>query len=200
MAILVQRSFPDFTTAAVLPDGTIDDAFNLAEHIRGKIGVVIFYPLDFTFVCPTELIALDHRIDVLRERGVAVVAVSIDSAHTHMAWRNTPVDKGGIGPVRYVLAADIKHDICRAYGVETDEGTALRGTFVIDTEGVVRAQHLNDHPIGRNMDELVRLVDAVRFHAEHGEVCPAGWQRGETAMAATPEGVASFLAKRAQTL
>lgn len=200
MAILVQRPFPDFTTAAVRPDGTIDNAFNLAAHIRGKIGVVCFYPLDFTFVCPTELIALDHRVDALRERGVELVAVSIDSEYTHMAWRNTPIEQGGIGPVRYVLAADIKHDICRAYGVETDDGTALRGTFVIDAEGIVRVQHLNDHPIGRNMDELIRLVDAVKFNAEHGEVCPAGWERGATAMAATPQGVASFLSKRASTL
>jgi peroxiredoxin (alkyl hydroperoxide reductase subunit C) len=200
MAILVQRRFPDFTSAAVLPDGSIDNAFNLANHIRGKIGVLVFYPLDFTFVCPTELIALDHRIEALHERGVAVVGVSIDSEFTHLAWRNTPIEKGGIGPVRYPLVADVKHEICRAYGVEADDGTAFRGTFVIDVEGIVRAQHLNDHPIGRNMDELIRLVDAVRFHAEHGEVCPAGWERGADAMSATPEGVAAYLSKKSADL
>lgn len=200
MAVLVTRPAPDFTCAAVLPDGSINESFRLSEATRGKYGVLVFYPLDFTFVCPSELIALDHRVEQLRERGVEVISVSIDSQFTHHAWRNTPIDAGGIGPVRYTMAADVKHEICRAYGVETEGGVALRATFLIDREGIVRAQLVNDLPLGRNMDELVRLVDALQFHEEHGEVCPAGWQKGQAGMNATSQGVAEYLRSHATGL
>ncbi len=200
MAVLVTRPAPDFTCAAVLPDGSINESFRLSEATRGKYGVLVFYPLDFTFVCPSELIALDHRVEQLRERGVEVISVSIDSQFTHHAWRNTPIDAGGIGPVRYTMAADVKHEICRAYGVETEGGVALRATFLIDREGIVRAQIVNDLPLGRNMDELVRLVDALQFHEEHGEVCPAGWQKGQAGMNATSQGVAEYLRSHATGL
>jgi peroxiredoxin (alkyl hydroperoxide reductase subunit C) len=200
MALLVQRPFPDFTCAAVMPDGSIEDAFRLGQYLDGHIGVLVFYPLDFTFVCPTELIALDHRVEAFHQRGVRVAAVSIDSQFTHAAWRSTPVERGGIGPVRYPMLADTKHEICRSYGVQADDGVALRATFVIDKQGIVRAQHVNDLPIGRSMDEALRLVDAVAFHAEHGEVCPAGWQQGQDGFAATGAGVAGYLATRATSL
>jgi len=200
MAVLVTRPAPDFTCAAVLPDGSIDEGFRLSTALAGKYGLLVFYPLDFTFVCPSELIALDHRVDALRERNVEVISVSIDSQYTHHAWRSTSVDAGGIGPVRYTMAADVKHEICRAYGVETDGGVALRASFLIDREGLVRAQIVNDLPLGRNMDELVRLVDALQFHEEHGEVCPAGWRKGDAGMTASTEGVAAYLGQHAKEL
>ena len=200
MGVLVGKKAPDFTVPAVLGDGSIVDAFTFSEAIRGKYGLLFFYPLDFTFVCPSELIALDHRIDAFKERGVEVVGVSIDSHFTHNAWRNTPVNKGGIGPVKYTLAADMAHDICKAYDVESEGGVAFRGAFLIDRDGLVRSQIVNDLPLGRNMDELIRLVDALQFHEEHGEVCPAGWNKGDKGMNASPDGVAQYLADSAEDL
>ena len=200
MSVLVGKEAPDFTVPAVLGDGSIVDQYNLKEAIKGKYGLVFFYPLDFTFVCPSELIALDHRVDAFKERNVEVIGVSIDSHFTHNAWRNTPVNQGGIGPVKYTLAADMNHDICKAYDVESDGGVAFRGAFLIDTNGVVRSQIVNDLPLGRNMDELIRLVDALQFHEEHGEVCPAGWNKGDAGMNASPDGVAAYLSDNADNL
>ena len=180
MSVLVGKQAPDFTVPAVLADGSIVDEYTLSEAIKGKYGLVFFYPLDFTFVCPSELIALNHRVGDFKERGVEVIGVSIDSHFTHNAWRNTPVNEGGIGQVGYTLAADISHDICKAYDVESEGGVAFRGAFLIDNNGVVRSQIVNDLPLGRNMDELIRLVDALQFHEEHGEVCPAGWNKGDS--------------------
>lgn len=200
MGVLVGKPAPDFTVPAVLGDGTIVDEFNLSEAIKGKPAIVFFYPLDFTFVCPSELIALNKRMDAFRERGVEVISVSIDSHFTHNAWRNTPEDKGGIGKVTYTMAADLNHDICKAYDVESEGGMAFRGAFIIDKEGVVRSQVVNDLPLGRNIDELVRLVDALQFHEEHGEVCPAGWKKGDKGMDASPEGVAKYLSENAEGL
>lgn len=200
MGVLVGKKAPDFTVAAVKGDGSIVDSFTLSEAIKGKYGLVFFYPLDFTFVCPSELIALDHRMDAFTERGVEVIGVSIDSQFTHNAWRNTPVSEGGIGPVKYTLAADTKHEICKAYDVEAEGGVAFRGAFLIDKEGNVRSQIVNDLPLGRNMDELIRLVDALQFHEEHGEVCPAGWSKGDKGMDASPEGVAKYLSEESDKL
>ena len=200
MGVLVGKPAPDFTCAAVLGNGEIVDEFTLSEAIKGKYALIFFYPLDFTFVCPSELIALDHRVAKFKELGVEVIGVSIDSQCTHNAWRNTPVDKGGIGPVGYTLAADVRHDICRAYDVEADGGVAFRGAFLIDKEGLVRSQIVNDLPLGRNIDELLRLVDALQFHEEHGEVCPAGWNKGDKGMTASPDGVAEYLAENAEAL
>ena len=200
MAVLVGKQAPDFTVPAVLGNGEIVDAFTLSEETRDKYALLFFYPLDFTFVCPSELIALDHRMDAFKERGVEVIGVSIDSHFTHNAWRNTPVDKGGIGPVKYTLAADMTHEICKAYDVESEGGVAFRGAFLIDKEGNVRSQIINDLPLGRNMDELIRLVDALQFHEEHGEVCPAGWNKGDKGMTASPDGVAKYLSESAEEL
>lgn len=201
MVMLVGRQAPDFCVSAVLGDGSIVDQFRLHEAIKGKYGLVFFYPLDFTFVCPSELIALDNRMDEFTQRNVEVVAVSIDSQFTHNAWRNTPVNNGGIGQVKYTMAADVGHEICQSYGVEHPEANvAFRGAFIIDKEGVVRAQVVNDLPLGRNIDELVRLVDALQFHEEHGEVCPANWQKGKAGMQASPEGVAKYLSNEINEL
>lgn len=201
MGCLVGKKAPGFTAAAVLANGTISGDYKLSEAIDGKYGLVFFYPLDFTFVCPSELIALDHRMQQFKALNVEVIAVSIDSQFTHNAWRNTPIDKGGIGPVNYTLVADVKHEICQAYGVEHPEaGVALRGAFLIDKSGVVRAQLINDLPLGRSIDELVRLFDALQYHEAHGEVCPAGWQRGDKGMEATTDGVAKYLETNATAL
>jgi peroxiredoxin (alkyl hydroperoxide reductase subunit C) len=199
--VLVGKQAPDFTAAAVLGSGEIVDNFNLKEFSKGKEIVIFFYPLDFTFVCPSELIAFDKRYGEFQARGVEVIGVSIDSQFTHNAWRNTPINEGGIGAVQYPLVADVKHEICKAYDVELEEaGVALRGSFLIDKAGVVRHQVVNDLPLGRNIDEMLRMVDAMQFHEEYGEVCPAQWAKDKAAMEATPEGVASFLAEHSDDL
>ncbi len=201
MSVLVGRPAPDFTAAAVLGSGEIVDSFSLSEAIKGKKAVVFFYPLDFTFVCPSELLAFDHRMEEFKSRGVEVIGVSIDSQFSHNAWRNTPVNDGGIGPVKYTLVADTKHEICQAYDVEHPEaGVAFRGSFLIDEEGNVRHQVINDLPLGRDVDEMLRMVDALQFHQDHGEVCPAGWNKGDEGMTASPEGVASYLSDNADKL
>lgn len=200
MSVLVGKQAPDFTVPAVLADGQIVDSFSFSDAIRGKYAVLFFYPLDFTFVCPSELIAFDHRIEEFKSRGVEVVGVSIDSHFTHNAWRNTPVNQGGIGPVRYTLAADITHGICKDYDVEHAIGVAFRGSFLIDKNGMVRHQVVNDLPLGRNIDEMLRMIDALQFHEEHGEVCPAGWNKGDSGMNASPAGVAEYLSKNADNL
>ena len=199
--VLVTRQAPDFTCAAVLGNGEIVNNFNFKKHINGKAAVLFFYPLDFTFVCPSELIAFDHRYEEFKKRGVEVVGVSIDSQFTHNAWRNTPTENGGIGAVKYALAADVKHDIAKAYGIEHPEaGVALRASFLIDKNGVVRHQIVNDLPLGRNIDEMLRMVDALQFHEEHGEVCPAQWEKGKEGMKDNPEGVAKYLKQNADKL
>ena len=200
MSVLVGKQAPDFTSAAAMADGSINEALSLSDY-KDKYVVLFFYPLDFTFVCPTELIAFSHRIAEFEKRDVQVLGCSIDSQFTHLAWRNTPVDDGGIGPVKYPLIADVKHEICRAYDVELDPaGVALRGSFLIDKEGVVRHQVVNDLPLGRNIDEMLRMIDALQFHEVHGEVCPAGWNKGDDGMVADGQGVANYLSRSADKL
>ncbi|HFT1826350.1 TPA: peroxiredoxin [Pseudomonas aeruginosa] len=199
MSVLVNKQAPDFTAAAVLGDGSIVDAFQLSS-LRGKYVVLFFWPLDFTFVCPSEIIAHNNRMDKFRELGVEVVGVSIDSQFTHHAWRSTPVEKGGIGAVEFTMVADVKHEITCAYGIEHEDGVALRASFLIDRAGVVQHQVVNNLPLGREVDEMVRLVEALQFTEEHGEVCPAGWRKGQKGMKASAEGVASYLAENAEAL
>ncbi len=199
--VLVTRSAPDFTAAAVLGNGEIVENFNFHKHIAGKPAVLFFWPMDFTFVCPSELIAFDKRYAEFQQRGVEVVGVSFDSEFVHNAWRNTPIENGGIGKVQYAMVADIKREIQQAYGIEHPEaGVALRGSFLIDKDGVVRHQVVNDLPLGRNVDEMLRMVDALQFHEEHGEVCPAQWEKGKEGMGASPEGVAKYLSQNAAKL
>ncbi len=200
MTILVAKEAPDFVAPAVMPNNVIEESFRLSD-LRGKYVVLFFWPLDFTFVCPTEIIAHDHRIDQFNERSVEVVGVSIDSQFTHFAWRETPVDKGGIGRVQFPIVADVKHEITRAYGIEhPDAGVAMRASFLIDKEGVVQHQVVNNLPIGRNVDEMLRVVDALQFTEEHGEVCPAGWQKGEKGMKPTANGVSDYLGANSDKL
>ena len=199
MSVLVSRQAPDFVAAAVMPDGTIKDDFRLSD-LRGKHAVLFFWPLDFTFVCPTEIIAHNNRAVMFRERGVELVGISIDSAFTHYAWRNTPVDKGGIGHVSFPLVADVKHEITRAYGIEHPDGVALRASFLIDRDGIVQHQVVNNLPLGREVDEMLRMIDALQYCEEHGEVCPAGWHKGEAGMKPSAAGVADYLATHAKEL
>ena len=200
MSVLVGKQAPDFTATAVMADGSINSEFKLDDY-RGKYVVLFFYPLDFTFVCPTELIAFSKRIKEFEDRDVQVIGCSIDSQFTHVAWRNTPIDEGGIGQVAYPLVADVKHDICRAYDVEfEDAGVAFRGSFLIDKEGKVHHQVVNDLPLGRNVDEMLRMIDALQFTEKYGEVCPAGWNKGEEGMKPNAEGVATYLKEKSENL
>lgn len=200
MSVLVGAPAPDFTTAAVMPNGAIADDFNLKTYLAGAYGLVFFYPLDFTFVCPSEIIAFDNRRAAFEERGTKIVAVSVDSAYSHHAWRETPREKGGLGAVHFPLVADLRKAIARDYGILHDGEVALRGSFLIDRDGVVRHQLVNDLPLGRNVDEALRMIDALQFHEENGEVCPAGWQKGESGMAADQAGVARYLAEHGASL
>jgi len=215
MSVLVGKQAPDFTATTVMADGSINESFTLSDF-RGKEVVLFFYPLDFTFVCPTELIAFDHRIKEFEARGVQVIGCSVDSQFSHIAWRNTPVNQGGIGQVAYPLVADLTKKIAADYDVlignvaaEDEDGelvhllggsVALRGSFLIDKKGVVRHQVVNDLPLGRNIGEMLRMIDALQFTEVHGEVCPAGWNKGDKAMAASAEGVASYLATESDKL
>jgi len=201
MTTLVGRKAPDFTAAAVLANGEITTNFNLHKSIENKYGLLFFYPLDFTFVCPSELIALDNRMSEFAKRNTVVMGVSIDSQFTHNAWRNTEVASGGIGKLGYPLVADVNHHICQTYGVEHPTAhVALRGAFIIDKQGIVRSQIVNDLPLGRNIDEIIRTIDALEFHEKHGEVCPAGWTKGKAGIKPTSEGIASYLSKEATEL
>lgn len=194
--ILVARQAPDFTATAVLGNGKIINNFNLTSQIHGKYAVIFFWPMDFTFVCPSELIAFDKRYTEFQKRDVEIIGISFDSEFVHNAWRLIPTDKGGIGQVQYPMVADVKREIIKAYGIEhPDAGVALRGSFLIDKVGIVRHQVVNDLPLGRNIGEIMRMVDALQFHEEHGDVCPAQWEKGQEGMEATPEGVARYLSK-----
>ena len=200
MCTLVTKKAPDFTANAVLGDNTIVSDFNLYKNLGEKGAVIFFYPLDFTFVCPSELIAFDHRLKEFKDRGINVIGVSIDSHFTHLAWKNTPVEKGGIGQVGYPLVADLDKSIAANFGVLLGAGIALRGSFLLDKDGTVRHAVINDLPLGRNIDEMIRVVDAMLFTNEYGEVCPAGWNKGEKGMKASTEGVAEYLAENAAKL
>ncbi len=200
MSVLVAKPAPDFTATAVMPDNSFNESFKLSSY-QGKSYVVLFFwPLDFTFVCPSELIAFDHRMKKFKKKNVEVIGCSVDSHFTHLAWKNTPIEKGGIGNVQYPMVADITKRIARDYDVLVNDAVALRGSFLIDKQGVVRHQVVNDLPLGRNIDEMLRMVDALQFTEEHGEVCPAGWQEGKKGMKATSAGVADYLAKEAAEL
>jgi len=194
MCTLVTKEAPDFTAQAVMPDNTIKEDFSLSA-LRGKHVVLFFYPLDFTFVCPTEIIAFNRKLDEFKKRGVEVVGVSVDSQFSHFAWKNTKPEDGGIGDIQFPLVADLSKNIARNYGILFGEEVALRGLFLIDKEGIVRHCVINDLPLGRSVDETLRMVDALQFFEENGEVCPANWHKGEDGMAPNADGVASYLAK-----
>lgn len=196
MSFLVAQRAPDFVSTAVRADGTFDESFALSPY-RGKYVILFFYPLDFTFVCPSEILAFDEKLEEFGRRDCEIVGVSVDSQYTHLAWRNTSVEDGGIGPIRYPLVADLDKSIARDYGVLLDEQVALRGLFLIDRDGIVRHAVVNDLPLGRNVDEALRMLDALRFTEQKGDVCPANWQEGEEGMTPTQEGVVDYLSKYA---
>lgn len=200
MGVLVGMEAPDFTAAAVMPDNSINDKFNLKSYCKGKIGILFFWPLDFTFVCPSEIIAFNNRLADFKKLGAELIGVSVDSHFTHHAWKNTPVEKGGIGNIEFPLVADLTKSIARAYDVLKDDAVAYRGLFMIDKKGVVRHQIVNDLPLGRNVEEALRMIDALIFHEENGEVCPANWKRGEKGMKANAAGVAAYLKEKAVSL
>jgi peroxiredoxin (alkyl hydroperoxide reductase subunit C) len=200
MSVLVTKKAPDFTAKAVMPNNEINEKFNLHSYIKGKIGVLFFYPLDFTFVCPSEIIAFGNRLNDFKSRGAEIIAVSVDSHFSHLAWKNTIIGNGGIGQVQYPIVSDLTKNISRDYDVLIDESVALRGTFLIDQNGIVRHQLVNDLPLGRNIDEALRMVDSLKFFQEHGEVCPAGWNRGKVGMKPSAAGVAEYLANNSKDL
>jgi peroxiredoxin (alkyl hydroperoxide reductase subunit C) len=195
MSSLVTKPAPDFTANAVMPDNSFAE-LTLSSY-QGKYVVLFFYPLDFTFVCPSEIIAFDKAVARFKAKNTEVIGVSVDSHFTHLAWKNTPRNEGGIGAIQYPLVADLDKKISEKYGVLLDAGIALRGLFLIDSKGVVRHALVNDLPLGRSVDEALRLVDALQFHEKHGDVCPANWHAGEEAMKPNAKGVAEYLAKHA---
>ncbi len=196
MSALVTKEAPDFTAVTVMGDNSFNEEFKLSD-LRGKYAVLFFYPLDFTFVCPSEIIAFDKAYSQFKEKGCEVVGVSVDSHFSHWAWKNTPVNEGGIGQVQFPLVADITKQISRDYGVLINEAVALRGLFLIDKEGIVRHAVINDLPLGRNVNEALRMLDALQFTEKHGEECPANWTEGEDGMKPTSDGVADYLSKHA---
>jgi peroxiredoxin 2/4 len=196
MSLLVTKDAPDFATQAVMPDGSFADL--KLSSFRGQYVILFFYPLDFTFVCPSEIIAFDKALAKFKQKNCQVLGVSVDSHFTHWAWRNTPRDQGGIGQIQYPLVSDLSKKIAQSYDVLLENGVALRGLFLIDKDGKIRHAVINDLPLGRNVDEALRMLDALRFHEEHGDVCPANWREGEEAMKPTAEGVAHYLAAHAK--
>ncbi len=198
--MIVTNKAVDFTATAVLGNNEIVEDFNLYKNIGEKGAVVFFYPKDFTFVCPSEIIAFDHRYQDFKSKGIEVIGVSCDSEFTHLAWKNTPVNAGGIGKVQFPLVSDITKDIARSFDVLFGNAVALRGSFLLDKDGTVRHAVINDLPLGRNIDEMLRMVDTMLFTNEHGEVCPAGWHQGDAGMKADPKGVADYLGKNASKL
>lgn len=198
--MLVTKKAPNFKAPAVLADNQIVEDFELARNLGRNGAIVFFWPKDFTFVCPSEIIAMDHRVKAFAEKGFNVIGVSIDSDVVHFAWKNTPVNQGGIGNVQFPMVSDITKQISRDYEVLIDEAVALRGSFLIDKNQVVRHAVINDLPLGRNMDEMLRMCDALTFFEEHGEVCPAGWNKGDKGMKADAKGVAEYLSQNADKL
>lgn len=190
---LVTREAPDFTAEAVLPDGTIE-SIKLSQY-RGKYVILFFYPMDFTFVCPTELRAFSQACADFEKLNCQLLSVSVDSPYSHFAWRNTPATSGGVGELKYPMVSDITKHISRDYGVLTEAGVALRGLFLIDCQGVVRHELVNDMPLGRDVNEALRVLKALQFFEKHGEVCPAGWHEGDEAVKPTAEGIAAYLEK-----
>jgi peroxiredoxin (alkyl hydroperoxide reductase subunit C) len=196
LTTLVTQQAPDFTAEAVLPDNTFGNI--TLSALKGKYVLLLFYPLDFTFVCPSEILAFNKKLDAFRDKNTEVIGISVDSKFTHLAWKNTPIENGGIGNIQFPLVQDLTKEISKTYGILFNDAVALRGLFLIDPTGKVRHSIVNDLPLGRSVVEALRMVDAVQFNDTHGEVCPANWQEGEEAMKPTAEGVASYLAKHAK--
>ena len=197
MSVLVGKKAPDFTASAVMPDGQINENFNLKEYIKGKIAILFFWPADFTFVCPTEILAFNNKLKEFQDRGAVVIGASVDGCYVHYNWRLTPIDKGGIGEVQFPMVADLGGEIAKAYDILSEGKVAFRATFIIDQEGKVVHQLVNDLPLGRNIDETLRTLDALLFVQKNGEVCPANWKKGKEGMKADATGVMDFSSNHA---
>jgi peroxiredoxin (alkyl hydroperoxide reductase subunit C) len=196
LTTLVTQEAPDFTAEAVMPDNSFGSI--TLSAFKGKYVLLFFYPLDFTFVCPSEILAFNKKVEEFKKKNCELIGVSVDSKFTHLAWKNTPIDNGGIGKIQYPLVQDLNKEIAKSYGILLNSSVALRGLFLIDTKGFVRHSIINDLPLGRNVEEALRMVDALQFHETHGDVCPANWKHGDEAMKPTAAGVASYLAKHAK--
>ncbi len=196
MTMMVGKQFPSITTTAAMADGSINDSFNPVEYGSGDYTVVFFYPLDFTFVCPTEIVAFDKATSEFEKRGCKVVGASIDSHFSHAAWRNTPLNQGGIGQVSFPLMSDMQKQYGEELGILAEGGMTYRASYLLDKNGTVRHMIVNDLPLGRSVEEMLRMVDALSFHEQHGEVCPANWKEGEKAMQATKDSTGAYLAEK----
>lgn len=200
MQVLIGHPAPDFTAKAIMPDNNIEFEFNLRHYVKNHKSILFFYPLDFTFVCPSEIIAFNNRLSEFTDRETKVIAVSVDSHFAHLAWKNTPTNKGGIGNIQIPMVSDINKSISSSYNVLNEGGISLRATFLIDANFTVRHMLINDPSIGRNIDETLRMIDALDYHLKYGEVCPAGWRKGEEAITPSQKGVADYLASNAEKL
>lgn len=198
--VMVGEFTPNFIASAVMPDNKIIEDFNLSDYLDGDYGYIFFYPLDFTYVCPSELIAHNNRLEEFKKRHVKILSISVDSVYTHLAWKKTPLEKGGVGDLNFPLVSDLTKDICHDFGVLNEDGIALRGTFILDRDGIIRHQMINDIPLGRNVDESLRIIDALQSYEKNGNVCPAGWTPGNDTIPPTPEGVGEFLKKNSHKL
>ena len=196
----IGKSAPDFEAKVVMPDNSIVAEFNLKKYLKGHKGIVFFYPLDFTFVCPSEIIAFNNRLGEFSIRNTKIVAISVDSHFSHHAWKAMPVNKGGIGNIQFPLVSDLKKEISTAYNVLNEDGISYRATFLIDEQFNIRHYLINDLPLGRNVDETIRMIDALDHHTTHGEVCPAGWKKGDQGMSPTHQGVSDYLTSNAEKL
>lgn len=195
MTHFIGQQFPSTTLSAVMPNGEIKNDFSVTDYCKGSYGIVFFYPLDFTFVCPTEIVSFDQLNSEFESRGCKVVGASIDSAYSHSAWRNTPLNEGGIGPVSFPLVADLQRKLSTELGILSPGGMTYRATYLLDQKGNIRHCLVNDLPLGRNIEEALRMVDALSFFEKHGEVCPAGWNKGQSGMKTTKESTGAQLVK-----
>ena len=196
LTTLVTQQAPDFTAEAVMADNSF--ASITLSGLKGKFVLLLFYPLDFTFVCPSEILAFNRQIAAFKAKNCEVIGISVDSKFTHLAWKNTPIENGGIGNSQFPLVQDLDREIAKSYGILLNNSVALRGLFLIDPTGTVRHCIINDLPLGRSVTEAIRMLDAIQFSDTHGEVCPANWQEGEEAMKPTTEGVADYLTRFAR--
>lgn len=198
--MLVTKQAPNFVAEAVSASGELLDSFELYNNIGKNGAIIFFWPKDFTFVCPSEIIAFNNRMKEFKDREINLIGVSIDSREVHFAWRSTKINNGGIGGVDFPMVSDITKSISKDYDILFNDAVALRGTFIIDRNKMIRHATINDLPLGRNVDETLRVVDALLFFEEHGEVCPAGWNKGDKGMKADAKGVSEYLSQNAHKL
>lgn len=199
--ILVTKQAPDFNASAVLPDGSIIDNFNLYEYSKNQVTILFFWPLDFTFVCPTEIISLNKHYDSFHKRNIKILGISCDSQFVHQAWRNTPINKGGIGNIKFIMISDITKNIQQSYGIEHPQlGIALRALFLIDKKKIIRHQLVNDLQFGRNINEIIRIIDALEHNEKYGDVCPAQWEKGKKSITPNSKGIINYLSNNINEL